>query len=136
MNLENLRGELQNLGLGLEAKEMEDLVEQFKKPLEKDLDLLRNQLKNGQVQQLFNLNMDNLKRGGEGGFERSMFRDNKGSITLETLEDGKLLTAKDAAGNLLFQGPYNTEDDKLAVPEDIQERFKQFNKNRFSFKIR
>ena len=50
------------------------------------------------------------------------FRDNEGMITIQQSGGEKKVTVYDSAGNVTFTGPYETEADKAAVPQDVQER--------------
>lgn len=54
-------------------------------------------------------------------------RDEQGSITLKTMNDLKEVIVKDHRGNLIFEGAYNTAEDKLAVPKEIRHRLKRLN---------
>lgn len=55
-----------------------------------------------------------------------MFSDGNGSIKIET-KDGKThVTAKDADGNVTFEGPANSEEDRAKIPEDVREKLDQF----------
>lgn len=70
------------------------------------------------------------KNGGlmNFGFGTSItLMDNDGSITMQTRDGKKEVTVKDKAGKTLFEGPYQTEQDKAAVPEEIRERIERLN---------
>lgn len=49
-------------------------------------------------------------------------KDKHGYLSIESSEKGHNLTAKDPDGNMLFQGPMNTEDEKKLIPPDILKR--------------
>lgn len=74
-------------------------------------------------QQRLELNMQDLM-GGNGGNFRSTTKmmDAEGSITLESDGDQQSVELHDTEGNLLFKGPYTTEEDKKKVPEKFRAR--------------
>lgn len=51
--------------------------------------------------------------------------DGQGTITVNTDNGLKNLRIQDREGNLLFEGPYNSPEDKEAVPTDLRERIKR-----------
>ncbi len=53
--------------------------------------------------------------------------DNEGSISMKSNNGNKEVIVKDKAGKVLFEGPYQTEQDKAAVPEEIRERIDKLN---------
>lgn len=72
---------------------------------------------NGQVQmQVFRLDQGRIQIG-----------DNEGTITIERQDGKKTLKATDKEGNVLFEGPYDTDDEKAAVPDPIRKRAERFN---------
>jgi hypothetical protein len=75
-------------------------------------------------------------RGGNGQVQMQVFRldqgriqigDNEGTITIERQDGKKTLKATDKEGNVLFEGPYDTDDEKAAVPDPIRKRAERFN---------
>ncbi len=87
-----------------------------------------------------------LQRGNKAGggafnfnFKSSSsfkFVDENGSVEMKTTEGGKEVIVKDAEGEMLFEGPWDTEQDKAAAPEDIRERIEGMNQgNRFHFRL-
>ena len=48
--------------------------------------------------------------------------DEQGSVSLKMTDDGKEVEVKDKNGKLLYAGPYETDIDKEAVPDEIRER--------------
>lgn len=52
--------------------------------------------------------------------EKFDFKDDMHSIAIRTDDGVKKLTVKDKDGNVLFDGPYNTLQDRQAVPDDIR----------------
>jgi membrane-associated protease RseP (regulator of RpoE activity) len=72
---------------------------------------------NGQVQmQVFRLDQGRIQIG-----------DNEGTITIERRDGKKTIKATDKQGNVLFEGPYDTDDEKAAVPDPIRKRAERFN---------
>ena len=68
---------------------------------------------------------------GGNGVQMQIFRmdnaqvqimDDKGSISIHTKDGKSVLTAKDKAGNLMYEGPYETDQDKAKVPLEIRQR--------------
>ena len=53
--------------------------------------------------------------------------DNDGSITLKTVDGKKEVVVKNKEGKTLFEGPYQTEQDKAAVPDAVRERIEKLN---------
>ena len=116
-------------GLGLPEGQMEKLMEQLENVIPQgdmdDLDDLKGKM--DLKIEGFELKGEDLKgikmfRGGAAGM--STLRDNKGSITLKRGPKGSTLKAEDNEGNLLYEGPAETDDDKAAIPEDIMQRAK------------
>ena len=48
--------------------------------------------------------------------------DDEGSVTMKVIDGVHEVIVKDKQGNVLFEGPYDTPQDKAAVPDDIRER--------------
>lgn len=70
-----------------------------------------------------------VREGGKNGLRfqamaKSSVRmlDEKGSVELTTEQGAKEAKVYDKDGKLLWQGPYDTPQDKAAAPEDIRER--------------
>ncbi|MCP5536198.1 MAG: PDZ domain-containing protein [Akkermansiaceae bacterium] len=66
--------------------------------------------------------------------------DNDGSVTMKTIDGKREVIVKDKAGNIQFEGPYETEQDKAAVPDDVRDRLDRLNfgedgKNGFRLQI-
>ena len=53
------------------------------------------------------------------------FSDEQGELKLERIDGKKMLTAKDAQGKLLFQGPVDTAEEKTKIPAQVRERFEK-----------
>ncbi|MGB0991892.1 MAG: S1C family serine protease [Akkermansiaceae bacterium] len=74
----------------------------------------------GGMKQLRMLNLGNV------GAEITLM-DKKGSVTMKSNNGKKEIIVKDKAGKTTFEGPYETEQDKAAVPDDIRERVEGLN---------
>ncbi|MFK7911833.1 MAG: S1C family serine protease [Akkermansiaceae bacterium] len=70
--------------------------------------------------------------GGKGVFNFGIgtsvtMMDNEGSISMKTSDGKKEVIVKDKAGKTLFEGPYQTDQDKAAVPDEIRDRIDRLN---------
>ncbi len=76
-----------------------------------------------------------LEQGLGGAFDdfevesSSTFRflDDQGSVEMSSRNGGKELRLYDKQGNLQWEGPYDTEQDKAAVPDEFRGRLESFN---------
>jgi serine protease Do len=75
------------------------------------------------------LEMRGLPQGGIQIHQGATFRimDDQGSIELKSNEDGKEVTVRDKDNNLVWTGPWDTDQDKAAAPEDIRQRVEALN---------
>ncbi len=104
-------------GLGDDRLQAE-LMDQLEKALGKD---------GAEFKQFrFNLGGDLLdgqeKKMGFRGIGSMRFEDGEGSIEMKMSEGQRELKIRDKEGKLLFEGPYDNEIDKAAVPEEYRER--------------
>jgi serine protease Do len=53
------------------------------------------------------------------------FSDEKGELKMESVDGKKMLTAKDAQGNVLFSGPIDTEEQRTKLPAEVRKRFEK-----------
>jgi serine protease Do len=53
--------------------------------------------------------------------------DQKGSVEFKSNEDGKEVTVRDKENNITWTGPWDTEQDKAAAPDDVRERVDRLN---------
>ena len=75
-------------------------------------------------------NMGNLQLEMNGNIESSVrLLDNHGSIEMKSRNGHREVKVFDKAGNLIWEGPYDTEQDKAAVPDDIRKRIERLNFN-------
>ena len=141
-DLPELPGDLENLipGGG------EDLQRQLEGHMKKFEKQLREMERGGGPGLKLDFDLFNdLQRGNkEGGafnfnFKSSSsfkFVDEHGSVEMKTTEGGKEVIVRDPGGKMLFEGPWDTEQDKAAAPEDIRERIEGMNQgNRFRFRL-
>jgi serine protease Do len=53
--------------------------------------------------------------------------DDQGSIEVKSNDDGKEITVRDKDNHITWTGPWDTEQDKAAAPEDIRQRIERLN---------
>ncbi|MFC4993207.1 S1C family serine protease [Rubritalea tangerina] len=70
------------------------------------------------------LDLGDLRMKGHSNFSGTFtMMDDQGSICMKmTDEKGKHVEVKDRQGKVLYAGPYDTEEDKAAVPADVRAR--------------
>jgi serine protease Do len=51
------------------------------------------------------------------------FSDDQGELKMESIDGRKMLTAKDAQGKVLFNGPIDTEEQRAKLPANVRQRF-------------
>ena len=80
--------------------------------------------------------LKDAQKGGKGGGAFKFggktsitLMDAEGSITMNTKNGKKSIIVKNKAGKVQFDGPYDTEQDKAAVPEDFRERIERLGLN-------
>ena len=73
--------------------------------------------------------MGGMKLNFDGAEASSSIRllDDEGSIEMNQSNGSKEAKVFDKDGKLLWEGPYDTEQDKAAVPDDIRERIERLN---------
>lgn len=121
----NLGGNIPPAGILPMNEEMMKRLQQLQQQLQGgqgdrmklDVGKLLKEAKNGKVGGLMNF--------GIGASVTLM--DNDGSISMKTNNGKKEVVIKDKSGKTIFEGPYQTEQDKAAVPEDIRERIEKLN---------
>ncbi len=59
------------------------------------------------------------------GRAKIVFSDDRGELTIERINGKKTLTAKDAKGNVMFNGPIDTDEERAKVPAEVRERFEK-----------
>jgi serine protease Do len=53
------------------------------------------------------------------------FSDDQGELKMENVNGRKMLTAKDAQGKVLYNGPIETAEDRANLPENVRQRFEK-----------
>ena len=53
------------------------------------------------------------------------FSDDQGELKLERVNGHKMLTAKDAKGNVLYNGSIDTDEDRAKLPPNVRQRFEK-----------
>lgn len=69
-------------------------------------------------------NMENGNGSISGVTQNSTIRlmDQEGSVEIKTADGSTQVTVRDTSNNTVWQGPWDTEEDKAAAPEDIRHR--------------
>lgn len=70
------------------------------------------------------------KMGGNFNFHAGtsiQMADGEGSVEMKSTNDGKEVTLRDQKGKVTWSGPWDTEQDKEAAPEDVRKRLDKFN---------
>jgi PDZ domain len=53
------------------------------------------------------------------------FSDDNGELKMESVNGHKMLSAKDAQGHVLFNGPIDTEEERAKLPANVRQRFEK-----------
>ena len=56
------------------------------------------------------------------GKAQIVLSDDKGELRLENVDGKKMLTAKDRAGQVIFRGPIDTQEERAKLPQEVQKR--------------
>jgi len=82
-----------------------------------------------------------LKNGGPpaGGFQMNAstsmtMSDPEGSVTMKTVNGKKEVIVRDKKGEVVFEGPYDTAQDKAALPDDLSERVEKLGSTKIGAK--
>jgi membrane-associated protease RseP (regulator of RpoE activity) len=101
---------------GFEAPpQMEDAMRQMKERMEKAMQ---------------GLNVPEIKmKGNIDAHQQATIRlmDEQGSIELKSSEGSKEVTIRDKQNNITWTGPWDTEQDKAAAPDDVRKRVERLN---------
>jgi len=105
---------------GLEMPEIEQPRPEAMKQLEKRMELMFKGL--------------NFQGGGDGGpgvqFMGSSsirMQDPEGSVEMQSKDGSKQMRVRDSDGKIQWEGPWDTEQDKAAAPDDIRVRINRMN---------
>jgi serine protease Do len=124
----------QDIGRG--APQIEDAMREMRERMEK---LMRGE----QMPEIPHQGI-HIPQGGirihQGATLRMM--DDQGSVEVKSNEDGKEVTVRDKDNSVTWAGPWDTEQDKAAAPEDIRSRIERLNMDnnggnglRFNFRV-
>ena len=120
----------ENLPDGLALDDMEKLQRELMKRVEEALGGSRG----GAMQKRMELNLNELLNGmGQGpqefqlGLKGSMLgsvslTDEEGTVEMSVKGEEKQVKVTDRQGEVLFEGPYATDEDKAKVPEELRKR--------------
>lgn len=123
-------------GLGAEVPEADR--KRMQAQMEKQMKALQKRLKNEGVLELNfqKAQKGQRKKGGAfaGGFKMNAstsftMSDHEGSITMKTVDGKKEVVIRDKEGKIVFDGPYDTAQDKAALPDDLSARVNKLNLN-------
>lgn len=111
---------------------MANQVQQFEKHFaQMDVQMADAQAMQDKMQGM-KIDLDDIRMKGHSNYSGTFtMMDDQGSIRLKvTDEAGKHVVVKDTAGKLLYAGPYETEEDKAAVPGNVRERIEALGLNK------
>lgn len=54
-------------------------------------------------------------------------RDREGSVTMKNMNGLEEIVVKDLNGKVIYEGPYQTAEDKAAIPDEIRQRLVEMN---------
>ena len=129
-------------GLGAEVPEADR--KRMQAQMEKQIKALQKRLKKEGVLELnFQKGQKGpAKKGGAfvGGFKMNAstsftMSDAEGSITMKTVNGKKEVVIKDKQGKVVFEGPYDTPQDKAALPDDLSGRVDALNFGKIKAKV-
>ena len=93
------------------------LLEEVEKEMEKALGMKKGEdIQEFDIGDLFDQNV------GVKAASSVMFQDKEGSVEMRTTDGAREIVIRDIDGKIVFEGPYNSDVDKAAVPEAYQER--------------
>jgi len=121
-NLGDLRLDIDQ-GIQEAAPQMEDAMREMRQRIEQAMQGL--QIPDVQIPE----RGIHLPQGGIQIQQGATFRlmDDQGSIELKSNDGGKEITVRDKNNNLTWTGPWDTDQDKAAAPEDIRQRVERLN---------
>ena len=118
-------------GLGGEIPEADRKM--MEEQMRKHVKELKKQLKKEGLQGLpLNNKAPGVGKNPQGANHQGFFsfnstitiHDKKGTVILKTINGKKEVVVKNKEKEVIFEGPYDTDQDKAAVPDDIKERIK------------
>lgn len=98
--------------------ELDGAMNEMRKKMEQAL-LQQHEMK-------FELGVDGngIKAQGQATFR---MMDDEGSIEMKSHDDSKEVTVRDKENNMIWSGPWDTDQDKAAAPQDIRQRIERLN---------
>jgi len=136
----NKRWMFKGLGAEIPEADRKRIEQQMKKRVEE----LQLQLQQEGVLELeLQLPPDPMPKNGAapaGGFKMNAstsmtMSDPKGSVTMKTVNGKKEVIVRDKKGEVVFEGPYNTDQDKAALPDDMSERVEKLSTTKIGAKV-
>ena len=108
------------------AKQIQDMIKRIQKDMKK---------MQGRLQIMPPAAGGNLRMQIRGGFNSSItMNDGEHNITVKTNDKGKTAKVTDKEGNVIYEGPINTDEEMKRVPADVRAKLKRAGGN-FQFKI-
>lgn len=85
-----------------------------------------------QMDRAFENQIPPITQGEDGGVrfqQNSTIRlmDNEGSVEIKSADGDTRVTVRDTANNVVWEGPWNSDKDKEAAPQDVRERIDRVN---------
>lgn len=76
------------------------------------------------------------QQGGIGNIQMNAgatvrMMDNQGSVEFKMIDGSKEITVRDLDNEIIWLGPWDTEQDKAAAPDDVRERIQRLNIDQF-----
>ena len=127
-----------------EAGDFEDIEQMIRDMMERQADQIERMQ---QLRQRLDIDIDEIRGGLKGGAamkSKVMLNDGEHAITVSADEDGRQLTVKDQAGNIIYEGivPEDNAEQHLieeaGLPKNIIDKVMPMldrNNNRFEFKL-
>lgn len=112
-------------GAGMSDSERERIEEMMAARLQQmEQEFAAMDLQMADLQQMSDKALNSSFSQGKSSFTSSVtMLDDQGSILISSTSDnGQYVTVKDTAGKVLYSGPYNSDEEKAAVPADLRER--------------
>lgn len=106
---------------GLEIAPMEDAIKEMRQRMEKALKDMEA-LPGIEFQGAPGIPKINVQQGAS-----IRMLDEKGSIELKSNDGGKEVTLRDKENNITWTGPWDTDQDKAAAPDDVRQRVERLN---------
>ena len=71
--------------------------------------------------------LKDLPRVGIKTASQITLMDDQGSVEMKFREGGREVVVRDLEGEVVYEGPWDNEQDRAAVPADIRERIEKLN---------